>query len=1146
MELPPRSLTPPRRPARPLPQPALQQTPTLGGEAGGAALAVENASRRRPLPPSLQTAGAGALAAPPASHEDPLGLGMARTSQRQLMQPSSAASPDPQPASPLIKRPPPSLPGLSKKPPPPLAGLQKATLESKYSAARSSAQGELQVAEVKAFLEAEGVDVDDAYVRGCMQQFDADGNGTLSLDEFHVLVTQVTPTLLAQDGGSRRWDMNINVPKWDDMKAKAGAFADLRGERFPLTAETWRQTSPSKQRAVMAGCACWCLALVAFLYSVGSVLLEEDCVELGPKTICSHPASVEISSDVEPAVDIVFIDDRSSSMVAYEDHNAGNYQSFIVSLVSNSSALRDRWRLIVANSADGCHTNDGSYLSVGSPSALTAFHRAAASWRGDLHPYTEALMVVAQKAIEESRPGGCNEGFLREHALLHIILVSDAQTPYKPMLDSLVQAKGNDTSLVTVSVFRSHEYASAPYRADATNLNVDQDEFDAFSAEALDRPGFGYEQAAAQSGGVDGSVASNDWRHACYERIGSELAPVLQDCTHGYDINNVLCTEDRVGQTECPQQTPTAGTCVHLDEGAAPPAPPVPTDGVCSLDLSGRGGDEGYQSGAVGAGQGGFSLDVVFTSYSQRDQLIVCRGACPPQTLTDPQTATVCDPNDLAQINCVVHDSGCIGTTNQHSYIPFPTQNTALEIEIQVMPNCQGGRGTAWVLGTVCTPEPPPPPPTPVFSPARPACDYSSRAYDLVSMSANTITIAVPVDDVIFPDDIVRLVGAPGLPCAADSEDLVVDSVVADVVTLGTAFAVMDSDPGTNCKLLRKVPKCDSEHTAPIVRDGFDFEQDPQIETEVCYRDLVEELAIERKAFGRYPVPTLPGYKNYTNLQLYVGSARLAGPRVLADGSINPMCTAAEECKWTLQNPTHRAGEALVKFEMLQEELAELFLRGQQLILLRWDENNIGGCVVVYSSPCPEGHNPLLYILFLLLLVLICLATYKSVVRKHAVKPPPVHMINVKTFSGEMHEIQISEGMTISDVKSLLEKISGVPLEEIRLFHEEYSQNQLDGQLECSACGLIAEQGSPPKTLTMMVTWTIYVREESVSTTVAAKMQELGIDVAVKVHVVEGVEKHWKIESVKRESRNSHSSIDKEERRSSACSQMTCATLTLL
>jgi hypothetical protein len=59
-----------------------------------------------------------------------------------------------------------------------------------------------------------------------------------------------------------------------------------------------------------------------------------------------------------------------------------------------------------------------------------------------------------------------------------------------------------------------------------------------------------------------------------------------------------------------------------------------------------------------------------------------------------------------------------------------------------------------------------------------------------------------------------------------------------------------------------------------------------------------------------------------------------------------------------------------------------------------------------------------------------------------------------------VHDVQITDGMTISDVKSFLEKVSGVPLDEIRLFNEEYSQNQLEGTMECSACGLIAEDGA--------------------------------------------------------------------------------------
>ena len=77
--------------------------------------------------------------------------------------------------------------------------------------------------------------------------------------------------------------------------------------------------------------------------------------------------------------------------------------------------------------------------------------------------------------------------------------------------------------------------------------------------------------------------------------------------------------------------------------------------------------------------------------------------------------------------------------------------------------------------------------------------------------------------------------------------------------------------------------------------------------------------------------------------------------------------------------------------------------------------------------------------------------------------------------------------MSISDLKSLLEKVSGVAMEEMRLFNESYSTNQLEGPLLCTDCGLIntaegpedAETGSVP-VLTMMVCWTLYIREDSV------------------------------------------------------------------
>ena len=46
--------------------------------------------------------------------------------------------------------------------------------------------------------------------------------------------------------------------------------------------------------------------------------------------------------------------------------------------------------------------------------------------------YTEALLTVAANALSKTTTTGCNAGFLRTEALLHVILVSDEpeQSPH--------------------------------------------------------------------------------------------------------------------------------------------------------------------------------------------------------------------------------------------------------------------------------------------------------------------------------------------------------------------------------------------------------------------------------------------------------------------------------------------------------------------------------------------------------------------------------------------------------------------------------------------------------------------------------------------------------------------------------------------
>jgi hypothetical protein len=87
----------------------------------------------------------------------------------------------------------------------------------------------------------------------------------------------------------------------------------------------------------------------------------------------------------------------------------------------------------------------------------------------------------------------------------------------------------------------------------------------------------------------------------------------------------------------------------------------------------------------------------------------------------------------------------------------------------------------------------------------------------------------------------------------------------------------------------------------------------------------------------------------------------------------------------------------------------------------------------------------------------------------------------------------------------------GAQADEQHVFVEGLSDTQLSGAMTCEEAGLV--QAS---VLTLMQTWTLLVREENSDASVVAKAAELGIDVSAKIHTVEGVERHWAIDSVRR------------------------------
>jgi hypothetical protein len=63
-------------------------------------------------------------------------------------------------------------------------------------------------------------------------------------------------------------------------------------------------------------------------------------------------------------------------------------------------------------------------------------------------------------------------------------------------------------------------------------------------------------------------------------------------------------------------------------------------------------------------------------------------------------------------------------------------------------------------------------------------------------------------------------------------------------------------------------------------------------------------------------------------------------------------------------------------------------------------------------------------------------------------------VIYVKCFSGDVHDLQVHEHMTISELKALIETSAGIPAEEQHLYFEEHSQLQLEGPMTLPNCSI--------------------------------------------------------------------------------------------
>ena len=120
----------------------------------------------------------------------------------------------------------------------------------------------------------------------------------------------------------------------------------------------------------------------------------------------------------DPPVDLVFAVDQSSSMNDDAALLGENFSLFIEAL----EAVTTGWHLGVVTYDHGCF-NDG-VLTTDTADLASTFEAAVAEGDDDVVD-TEALFRLVDRALKQTGDGSCNADFLRDGALLHVVVISD-------------------------------------------------------------------------------------------------------------------------------------------------------------------------------------------------------------------------------------------------------------------------------------------------------------------------------------------------------------------------------------------------------------------------------------------------------------------------------------------------------------------------------------------------------------------------------------------------------------------------------------------------------------------------------------------------------------------------------------------------
>jgi hypothetical protein len=135
--------------------------------------------------------------------------------------------------------------------------------------------------------------------------------------------------------------------------------------------------------------------------------------------ISGAEASDTFTAPTDPPIDLLFLVDQSCSMDDDSASLAANFSSFIGAINSVTAG----WQIGVVTYDHGCF-NSG-ILKPTTSNLESTFATAVTLGNDSEVTMDEKLLQLADRALYQTSSSGCNKGFLRAGALLHLIIVSD-------------------------------------------------------------------------------------------------------------------------------------------------------------------------------------------------------------------------------------------------------------------------------------------------------------------------------------------------------------------------------------------------------------------------------------------------------------------------------------------------------------------------------------------------------------------------------------------------------------------------------------------------------------------------------------------------------------------------------------------------